>query len=488
MIINSLNDKLQVKNALRDDNNSIDLLDKEYLANNQYGLPKDSSSSILCKIFEDGKTIMDFSVSDSEFSDNSYYSYNDNGDSLYYSDSRAVIKNSKDGYSFSVDFGKDTVTENDLEQYSLDELRKMGKIDKIYITENADEGKQNYTYCFNSNGEAVNTYKVLQQQGEEDKTLYSREYNQNGILESKIVDIEGDGNLEYQYTPEEEYISLDIDCRDYIISDYSKNIASILEDANEEVKIEESIGEQDGIISDMRQRGIGDCWLIASLKSLSMSEGGSKVINNAIKKNEDGSYTVTMSGINSQYTITMDEIIERTQSDTCTIGDIDATIIELAFEKARADKEPILNTIRNFSYDISKFFKKGGGNKTPLTFGNLADVIKFLTGDKVSYVVNTPFTKSSIDDFYEKFQNNPSNTIAVAHFLNLNLFEDNLDGEIYGGGNIELTDFGMHVFSIKSINDDTIKIIDPSNTKFSYEMSKEEFKDKIAYIEYYQFE
>ena len=46
----------------------------------------------------------------------------------------------------------------------------------------------------------------------------------------------------------------------------------------------------------------------------------------------------------------------------------------------------------------------------------------------------------------------------------------------------------MHVFSIKSINDETIKIINPSNTKLSYEMSKEEFKDKIAYIEYYQFD
>lgn len=179
--------------------------------------------------------------------------------------------------------------------------------------------------------------------------------------------------------------------------------------------------------------------------------------------------------------------MERRQNNTCLTGDIDAIIIELAFEKARDEKEPLMNKIRNFSYKISDFLNKGGGNDTPLTFGNLSDVMKFFTGEKTNYVINTPFTKSGIDDFYEKFQNNPDNTVAVAHFLNLNLNEENLKAEEYNGGNIKLTGFGMHVFSIENIDDETIKITDPKNTEISYVMSKEEFKNKVAYVEYYQF-
>lgn len=490
MSINSLSSssaqemKSYIKYQLHSGTNPIDLLDKKYLANNKYGLPEDSSSDVLYDIFEDGKTMMDFSVSDSEFADDKYYSFDNNGNSLYYSEGHAVIKNKQEGYAFSVIFD-DQIAQEDLEKYSLDELRQMGKIDKIYITENESDGAINYTYNFNNSGETVDSDKTLQQRGEPDTTLYSRKYDVSGALESKMVDIEGDGTAEYEYNQKKS--SSGADNENFFISEYSKDVSSILRDAYEEVKIEKSLDEQDGVIGDMHQRGVGDCWLIASLKSLSLSEGGAKIIKDSITKNDDGSYTVSFPGIDSQYTVTTDEIVERRQKNTCSTGDIDATIIELAFEKARDEKEPIMNKIRNFSYEISKFLNKGSGNESPLTFGNLSDVIKFFTGEKTNCVINTPFTKSGIDDFYEKFQNNPDNTVAVAHFLNLDLNEENLKAEEYNGGNIKLTDFGMHVFSIVSVDDETVRIAEPGNTGISYIISKEELKNKVAYIEYYQF-
>lgn len=477
--------KSYIKKQLHSGTNPIDLLDRKYLANNEYGLPEDSSCDILYEIFEDDKTMMDFSVSDSEFADDKYHSFDGNGNSLYYKDGCAVIKNKQDGYSFSIVFD-DQISQEDLEKYSLDELRQMGKIDKIYVTENETDGTINYTYSFNNNGEAVDSDKTLQQRGESDVTLYSRKYSESGALESKTADTDGDRKTEYEYSQKEE-TSLDANNENFFISEYSKDVSSILQDAYEEVKIEKSLDEQDGVIGDMHQRGVGDCWLIASLKSLSLSEGGAKIIKDSITKNDDGSYTVSFPGIDSQYTVTTDEIVERRQNNTCSTGDIDAIIIELAFEKARDEKEPLMNKIRNFSYKISDFLNKGSGNDTPLTFGNLSDVMKFFTGEKTNCVINTPFTKSGIYDFYEKFQNNPDNTVAVAHFLNLDLNEENLKAEEYNGGNIKLTGFGMHVFSIVSVDDETVRIAEPGNTGISYIISKEELKNKVAYIEYYQF-
>lgn len=97
----------------------------------------------------------------------------------------------------------------------------MGKIDKIYVTENETDGTINYTYSFNNNGEAVDSDKTLQQRGESDVTLYSRKYSESGALESKTVDTDGDRKTEYEYSQKEE-TSLDANNENFFISEYSK--------------------------------------------------------------------------------------------------------------------------------------------------------------------------------------------------------------------------------------------------------------------------
>lgn len=92
--------KSYIKKQLHSGTNPIDLLDRKYLANNEYGLPEDSSCDILYEIFEDDKTMMDFSVSDSEFADDKYHSFDGNGNSLYYKDGCAVIKINKTAILF----------------------------------------------------------------------------------------------------------------------------------------------------------------------------------------------------------------------------------------------------------------------------------------------------------------------------------------------------------------------------------------------------
>ncbi len=477
--------KSYIKEKLHEDTDGINILGSNYFGNNKYGLPLDSSSSVLYEIFESGKAITDFSFSDAEFSDNKYYSYNESGDSVYYSDSHAVIKSAEEGYSLGIYFDSDVITDEDIQTFGLDELRRSGKINQIFITENSDDNKICYTYCFNDNGDVIDASKVLQMQNGEDKVLYLREYNKDGILKSKIVDVEGDGIDEYRYDSDGETIAEGLENEDFIVSDYSKKIGAILEDLVQEVEIKKSLDESDGKISDLRQGRIGDCWLISSLKGLSLTECGSKLIQNAIIKNEDGSYTVKFDGIDAQYNIAQDEIIEARQSRCCSEGDIDGVIIELAMKKAREEHEPVMNAIRNFSYDINKLVKNRSGNHSPLTYGSLSDTLKYLSGADVITARNLPLLNSGINDFYEKFQSNPENTVAIAHFLNLNPFQGSLKSE---SGGFKLVDFGEHTFCITEISDETITMVDPYDTALSLEMSKEEFEEKVGYVEYYQFE
>ena len=83
------------------------------------------------------------------------------------------------------------------------------------------------------------------------------------------------------------------------------------------------------IDKDFHQGNIGDCWLIASICAIAANKDGLKILNNCIKKNDDGSYTVKFKGSKESFNVTPMEIYSRDYST----GDMDVRILELAAEK-----------------------------------------------------------------------------------------------------------------------------------------------------------
>lgn len=78
------------------------------------------------------------------------------------------------------------------------------------------------------------------------------------------------------------------------------------------------------------QGQIGDCWLLASIAAAKRSPKGLEILNNTIKKNSDGSYTVKFKGADKAYTVTPLEIVS---NSNYADGDSDVRILELAAEK-----------------------------------------------------------------------------------------------------------------------------------------------------------
>ena len=72
---------------------------------------------------------------------------------------------------------------------------------------------------------------------------------------------------------------------------------------------------------------LGDCWLIASIKSLCVNSQGQKMLDELISINKKGNVTVRLKGVGKKYTISKEEL---EGSNELAQGDLDVRAIEIA--------------------------------------------------------------------------------------------------------------------------------------------------------------
>lgn len=98
------------------------------------------------------------------------------------------------------------------------------------------------------------------------------------------------------------------------------------------------------------QGAVGDCWLLAPIKAISMSPKGLKILNDSIKVHPNGDVTVTLKGVKKSYTFTRKEIYGSTQLST---GDLDVRAVEMAIDKYIAEERGIDDIFGDKQIDIN---------------------------------------------------------------------------------------------------------------------------------------
>jgi len=235
-----------------------------------------------------------------------------------------------------------------------------------------------------------------------------------------------------------------------------------------------------------KQGNIGDCYLIAAILSISNSHYGERILKNAIKKDyENGTFSVTLRGVNKTYTFSMSVL---NKYKKLSKGDSDVKAVELAIAAYQAEmkneqenkkcyRRKEYYNFDDFSFD-APIYRKSQEN---LIEGNSAAyVTKLLTGaDTQCLEVNDNITKlkykmsnGQVVNFVKCFKKNPEDFIVtIGPILPKDKSSYDLRGELRKKHKGLIPN---HAYSLKRIEDDGIVLTNPWNSKDSFKVKFDE--------------
>lgn len=299
--------------------------------------------------------------------------------------------------------GKKNVTSDYTTTYEYDENDKL----KHSVKKGKDNsGKPQVIETDYENGEKIKSHSKYYAKGVLNETYTDYKLSAAGLPQTKIV--YGKDNETVQEKIENTFDE------DGILCTQKRT------DKNGEV-VTHDYSKLDGKFDIGCQQSRGDCYLLASINSLRETEQGQKLLQDTVKKNDDGSYTVTFPGskvakeglitgkggqnitlkngskvaklpedkiyIQDSYTITEEELKAalKQQGKRYSVGDRDVVLLEVAYEKYRTDVD---KTVRENNVDTTKTGYVAGvdiatkrvGTDDVLSSGRMSDAMFLITG------------------------------------------------------------------------------------------------------------
>ena len=256
-------------------------------------------------------------------------------------------------------------------------------------------------------------------------------------------------------------------------------------------------------IEPTKQGGIGDCWLLSSINALSYSEEGSKILNDSIAETENG-WSINFEGLGKDVEISAQELEDALDSKEYSKNDADMVLFELAFEKAHDYGKVGYGENKGAKGDESKHEKITGGrlnyftkaflgkkskhgqncmakNPSNITAVNAAIKPFALMASAIDNVMG-----NSIKDAIDKISN-ANDSIATVSFCQTFNNGDNIITDVDGNKHTATMGGGSHAWYIKSVDKDTVTIINPWDASKEVTILKDELCSHAVDIEYFIF-
>lgn len=425
-----------------------------------------------------------------------------------------IIKNNEENYIeiYDVDFDNE-ITKKDLQQIAIAVTTKETYDDIVIKAETIKAtNKEQFENSINTAKENVyakilNEISILGYDSENIKVdelsniintilLQTDETNtyEIKILKEMLEDIQATTKL----SPSKDYIrTVNVD----------KILETVVEDVirEEQNKYHADINEQ---IEDSKQGRLGDCWLLAGLNSLSYSEAGIKLIDEAIENNGNGTYTVTLNGVNISYTLSDEDLENARKSGLYSSGDDDVLLMELAVEKFLKELQAGNITLQKGAPDFLSDEETANMDENPINGGVFEYLIYLLTGECANWQHNcyhpdndnfaswiqgklpwvAELCGNSMECVYDKIENSPDGICATISFHGEEGYEGPVVITDINGNDVVLThgDRG-HAWSIKSVDGDYVTIVNPWDSSVEIVVSKDEIEKYATGITYYEF-
>ena len=227
---------------------------------------------------------------------------------------------------------------------------------------------------------------------------------------------------------------------------------------------------KDRAITFNQQGETGDCWLLASLNSLTYSEAGRNIIKKSLEYTNDGTY-VHLKGAGKSYFVSNMELAY-TERGKYASGDDDVMAIEIAFEHLMED-------LKNGTVKLDSSNPYARSTKNGMEYGGYPEQAFYAITGKEPHSMLSDEAKERALDYFQQWGDDMALTAGINKYEGDEPFAafDSVTGELmYLPIN--------HSYSIVEVDENNVVFTNPHYSNVKYTLDRETFLNTFDHLEF----